>query len=105
VAREIPANIVYQDDCVTAFRDINPEAPVHILIIPNSHIGSLDELTRDDELALGKVMRVAGQIALQEGIATKGYRIVANLGGDAGQVVSHLHAHLLGGRKMLWPPG
>jgi histidine triad (HIT) family protein len=105
VAREIPAGIVYQDEYVTAFRDINPEAPVHILVIPNAHLGALHVLQASEESVLGKLCLAAGAIAQQEGISGEGYRLVANFGPDAGQVVPHLHMHLLGGRSFSWPPG
>jgi histidine triad (HIT) family protein len=105
IAREIPAQIVYQDEFVTAFRDINPEAPVHILVVPNSHIVTLDQAGQVDEGIVGKVFLAAGKIAFQEGVTAGGYRVVANFGVDAGQIVPHLHLHLLAGRKFGWPPG
>ncbi len=103
VRGEIPAKLVAQtDDCV-AFPDINPQAPVHVLIIPRRHVASLDEL--DDPEVLGKVGLLAASIARAEGIAESGYRTVINNGSAAGQTVGHLHMHLLGGRKLKWPPG
>ena len=100
---EIPAKLVADTaDCV-AFRDINPQAPVHVLVIPRRHVASLDEL-RDGEL-LGKIGLLAAEIARSEGIAESGYRTVINQGSDGGQSVAHLHMHLLGGRKLRWPPG
>ena len=100
---EIPAKLVTETpDCI-AFRDINPQAPVHVLVVPRRHVASLDEL-RDAEL-LGKIGLLAAEIARSEGIAESGYRTVINQGSDGGQSVAHLHMHLLGGRKMKWPPG
>ena len=103
--RDIPAQIVYQDDEVTAFRDITPAAPIHILIIPNKIIPTLNDATPLDEQLLGKMILTARKIAREQGIAESGYRIVMNCNGDGGQSVFHIHLHLLGGRKMAWPPG
>lgn len=103
--REIPAQIVYQDDEVTAFRDLNPAAPTHILIVPNKVIPTLNDATPDDERVLGKLLLTAQKLAAQEGIAAGGYRVVMNCNSDGGQSVYHIHLHLLGGRKMTWPPG
>jgi histidine triad (HIT) family protein len=101
--QEIPAKLVAQtEDCV-AFRDINPQAPVHILVIPRQHIASLDEAT--DPALVGKLALLAAQLAKQEGVDQSGYRTVMNTNADAGQTVFHLHMHLLGGRRMAWPPG
>lgn len=100
IAGEIPADIVYQDDKVTAFRDIDPQAPTHILIIPNKEIPTVNDVTPEDEQVLGHLFIVAKQIAEQQGIAASGYRLLINCGGDAGQEVFHLHMHLLGGRKL-----
>ncbi len=100
---EITPDIVYQDDSVLAFRDINPQAPVHILIIPKRHVKTLNELD-DTELA-GKLLSTAVKLAKQEGLADDGYRTVFNCNQQGGQEVFHLHLHLLGGRQMLWPPG
>lgn len=97
---EIPADIVYQDDSVTAFRDISPQAPTHILIVPNKVIPTLNDATTGDEQLLGHMMTVAAKIAREEGIAEKGYRLITNCGKDGGQEVMHLHLHLLGGRKL-----
>jgi len=101
--REIPAKLVYESDDCIALRDIDPKAPVHILVIPREHIPSLDAAT--DASLLGRLALVAAQIARQEGIAESGYRTVFNTNRDAGQTVFHLHLHLLGGRSMAWPPG
>lgn len=104
INREIPADIVYEDDLSLAFRDINPQAPTHIVIIPKREIPSLAEVTPADEQLLGHLLVVARQVA--ENLAlTNGYRTVINCGADAGQTVHHIHVHLLGGRSLGWPPG
>lgn len=97
---EIPADIVYQDDLVTAFRDINPQAPVHILIVPNQVIPSVNDLMEDDEQVAGRLLLVAKKLAQQEGIAEDGYRLIINCNEHGGQEVFHLHLHLLGGRRL-----
>ena len=103
VRREIPAKLVYEgDDCI-AFRDIDPKAPVHVLVIPRAHVPSLNEAS--DPSVVGRLSLVAAEIARQEGIAETGYRTVVNTNRDAGQAVFHLHLHLLGGRSLAWPPG
>ena len=102
---ESEARIVYQDDVITAFEDVAPQAPAHILIIPNRHIGSLNETSEDDHDLLGAMLLVARQVAEQAGLASSGYRLVINTGRDGGQSVAHLHLHVLGGRRMHWPPG
>jgi histidine triad (HIT) family protein len=103
-AGERPATIVYRDDEVLAIRDINPQAPTHILIIPAKHIVSVTEVTAEDEELIGRMITTAKAIAQQENLS-KGYRLVINTGAQAGQSVFHLHVHLLGGRAMHWPPG
>lgn len=100
IHREVPADIVYQDDLVTAFRDSKPQAPTHILIVPNELIPTLDEVAEEDEIILGRMMLVATKIAKREGIAEKGYRLVVNCKDNAGQEVYHLHMHLLGGKRL-----
>lgn len=100
VRGEIPANIVYQDDQVTAFRDIQPAAPTHILIVPNKVIPTVNDLTEDDESMAGHMLIVAKMIAEQEGIATNGYRLIINCNKHGGQEVFHLHMHLVGGRPL-----
>ena len=95
---KIPGDIVYQDELVTAFRDINPQTPVHILIVPNKIIPTVNDVTEEDEQALGRLFTVAAKIAAQEGVAENGYRLVVNTNRDSGQDVFHLHMHLLGGR-------
>jgi histidine triad (HIT) family protein len=99
------AEVVYQDDRVSAFRDIAPQAPTHIVLIPNRHIHSLDALGEEDAGLLGAMCLVARQIAADEKLDREGYRLVINTGRDAGQSVMHLHLHILGGRRLGWPPG
>ena len=105
VAGTIPATIVYRDDRVTAFQDIQPQAPVHVLVIPNQHVASTNDLTEQHDAVIGHLMRVTQVIAREQGIAETGYRLVVNTGPDAGQSVGHIHLHLLGGRRLGWPPG
>ena len=105
VAGEIPADIVHQDDRSVVIRDLNPQAPVHLLVIPREHIDSLDDASQKDEGLLGHLLRVAAKVANAEGLGETGYRTVINNGAGAGQSVFHLHVHLLGGRPMNWPPG
>jgi histidine triad (HIT) family protein len=105
LAGEIPADIVYQDERSVAFRDINPQAPAHVLVIPRDHLESLDEATRNEEGLLGHLLRVAARVANEEGLSESGYRTVINTGSGAGQSVFHLHLHVLGGRALTWPPG
>ena len=105
VARQAPGKEVYHDGQVTAFRDNRPAAPVHILIVPNQHIASIDDLMPGHEPLVGHLFTVARQLAQQEGIADSGYRLIINNGPDAGQAVFHLHLHLLGGQRMRYPMG
>ncbi|MEQ8671695.1 MAG: histidine triad nucleotide-binding protein [Aggregatilineales bacterium] len=100
IAKEIPAEIVFQDDRVTAFKDINPLAPTHILIIPNKEIPTVDDVTEEDEAVLGHLFIVARKIAREQNIAESGYRLIINCRDDGGQEVYHLHMHLLGGRRL-----
>ncbi len=100
VAGEIPSDILYQDDEIVAFRDINPQAPVHVLVIPTEHIASLSDVTGEQSGLLGRMAAVANRLAKSEGIAEKGYRIAVNCGDQGGQLVPHLHIHLLGGRQL-----
>jgi histidine triad (HIT) family protein len=104
-AREIPASIVHEDDEVVAFRDVHPEAPVHLLIVPRRHVASLAEAADADGALLGRILLAARDLAVSEGIDASGWRLVTNRGPGAGQTVLHLHFHLLGGRGMTWPPG
>ncbi|MFQ5866947.1 MAG: histidine triad nucleotide-binding protein [bacterium] len=105
VNKNVPANIVYEDDHVIALRDINPQAPVHLLIVPKKHVATIMDLTSQDKDLIGQIYLVAQKLASQESIAQCGFRIVANCNADAGQAVFHIHFHLLGGRKLTWPPG
>jgi len=105
IHNEVNAIIVYQDDRVTAFRDIHPVSPTHILITPNKHIESLNMLAAGDEVLIQNLFSVARELALQEKIVGSGFRLVLNTGPDGGQSVAHLHLHLIGGRRMHWPPG
>ena len=105
VSGEIPVDFVFQNDRVVAFRDINPQAPTHVLIIPRRHIATINDLTPEDAADVGQLFLAARQIAVDEGIADSGYRVVMNCNDDGGQSVYHVHLHLLGGRRMGWPPG
>ena len=105
IERQIPADIVYEDDLVFAFRDINPQAPVHILLIPKKAVPRLDLAAAEDQALLGHLLLKAPEIAKKAGINESGYRLVINNGRDAGETVPHLHCHILGGRSMAWPPG
>jgi histidine triad (HIT) family protein len=100
VAGEIPSDSVYQDEEIIAFRDINPQAPVHIVIIPRKHLASLSRLSQSDSALVGRMVAVANKLAEDEGIAEKGYRVVINCGKEGGQLVPHLHMHLVGGRQL-----
>lgn len=105
IKREIPAHIEYEDEHVVAFRDISPQAPTHILIVPRKEIATLNDVTHDDAELLGRMVLAARQIARDKGIHENGYRLVMNCNEDGGQTVFHIHMHLLGGRPMAWPPG
>lgn len=105
IEREIPSDIVYETDDVLAFRDINPAAPVHVLIIPKVHIRTMNDIQPDQEALIGKLFTAAREIAAREGLSEDGYRVVMNCGAQAGQSVFHIHLHLLGGRTLRWPPG
>jgi histidine triad (HIT) family protein len=102
---EIPGDMVYEDDDVLAFRDVNPQAPTHILVIPRKHIATTNDLAAADAAVVGKMMLAAKKIAADEGFADEGYRLVLNCNEGAGQTVFHIHMHLLGGRRLTWPPG
>lgn len=104
-AGEIPADKVYEDDLVVGFRDLNPQAPTHILLILRKHIPTINDITEQDEQLIGRMYRIAAQLAEQEGFSQSGYRCVINCNEAGGQTVFHLHMHLLGGRGMHWPPG
>ncbi|MGE5559646.1 MAG: histidine triad nucleotide-binding protein [Chloroflexota bacterium] len=105
VNKEIPASIIHEDDDVLAFRDINPQAPVHFLVVPKRHIESLAAVVPGDERLLSRLVGAVNQVAEQEGLTAGGFRVVTNIGRDAGQTVPHLHFHILGGRSLTWPPG
>jgi histidine triad (HIT) family protein len=105
INKEIKGEIIYEDDLVIAFKDINPQAPVHVLLIPKKHISGLSEIQEEDKLLLGHIPFVVKNIAKDRGIFDSGFRVVVNSGPDAGQAVDHLHFHVLGGRKLTWPPG
>jgi len=104
-SREIPSKIVYEDEEAVAFEDINPQAPVHILLIPKKHIPNSLSLTEEDKSIVGHLFLIANRIAQDRGIADRGFRLVNNCNAEAGQTVFHFHIHLLGGRIMNWPPG
>lgn len=104
-AGEIPSTQVYADEELYAFRDINPAAPTHILVIPRKHIPRIDDATSDDAALLGRMLLRANAIAAKEGLSQEGFRYVINCGANAGQAVFHIHLHILGGRPMTWPPG
>jgi histidine triad (HIT) family protein len=105
VEGKIKGEIVYRDNSIVAFKDINPKAPVHILIVPTKHIATLLDLQEEDKAIVGEIFSVASRLAEQQGISKGGFRVVANCGAGAGQTVFHLHFHLLGGRSLSWPPG
>jgi histidine triad (HIT) family protein len=105
INHELQASIVYEDDHIVAFNDINPQAPTHILVVPRRHIATLNDLTADDDQLAGELVRRAAAIARQRGISNGGYRTVFNTNREAGQTVFHIHLHLIGGRPMHWPPG
>ena len=105
IAGEIPASIVYTDDDLVAFRDINPQAPMHLLVVPRKHIPTTNDLSQDDDVLVGRMLRRAAQLAAGEGFGERGYRTVFNCNREAGQTVFHLHLHLLAGRGLEWPPG
>lgn len=105
IAGEIPADVVYEDDQVFAFRDINPQAPTHVLVVPKTHVATLNDLDGASAALMGDLFLGAKRVAEQEGIAEVGYRTVVNCNEDAGQTVFHIHVHVLGGRRMQWPPG
>ena len=105
IAREIPADIIYEDDLVLAFNDVNPKAPTHILIIPKKPIPRIAEAQSEDQEVLGHLLLKAGEVAGELGLHEKGFRLVFNNGADAGETVPHMHLHILGGRQITWPPG
>lgn len=104
-AGEIPADVVYEDDLVVGFRDLSPQAPTHVLLIPRKHIATLNDLTPEDDASIARLYTAAVQVAGREGLAERGYRTLINCNADGGQTVFHVHLHLMGGRQMGWPPG
>ncbi|MBN2654916.1 MAG: histidine triad nucleotide-binding protein [Nitrospirae bacterium] len=104
-AKEIPANIVHEDELCVAFDDINPQAPMHVLVIPKKHISRVSEIKQEDQELAGHLMMVGSSVAASRGFSESGFRIVANCNADAGQVVFHIHFHVLAGRQLGWPPG
>ena len=105
IRREIPADIVHEDEHVLAFRDVNPQAPIHVLFVPKTPVATLNDLTPDQAELAGRLVLAAAAYAKREGFAENGYRTVFNCNGDGGQSVYHIHLHLLAGRQMKWPPG
>lgn len=105
IRREIPAQVVYEDDYLLGFRDISPQAPLHVLFVPKKPIATLNDATASDAELLGRLMLAAASFAKAEGYAERGYRVVMNCNADAGQTVFHIHLHLLAGRSLAWPPG
>jgi len=105
VAGRIPAKVAFQDEAVLAFHDINPQAPVHLLVVPKQHVTSLLDLTPAEDALAGRLVRSARDLARELGLGERGFRLVFNCGADAGYSVFHIHLHLLGGRKLSWPPG
>jgi len=105
IAGEIPGDFIHQDEQCVAIRDINPQAPMHVLVIPREHLESLDDASQKDEALVGHLLRIAARLANEEGHAESGYRTVINTGAGAGQSVFHLHVHVLAGRPLNWPPG
>lgn len=105
IGGEIPSTAVYSDETTYAFRDIDPQAPVHVLVVPRAHIARVSDATGEDEGMMGHLLFVAAEVARQEGISESGYRLVINCGEHGQQAVEHLHVHVIGGRQMSWPPG
>src|SRR5207302_9352366 len=105
VAGETAADVIYKDERCLAFRDTNPQSPVHVLVVPRDHLDSLDDAAQKDEAPLGHLLRVAARVANEQGLSESGYRTVINTGAGAGQSIFHVHVHVLGGRPLNWPPG
>ena len=103
--KEIPATLVFEDEDVVAFEDINPQAPVHVLVVPKRHIPTLNDLTPADDALVGKLSRISARLAAERGVAEAGWRSVVNVNREGGQLVFHVHLHCMGGRPMFWPPG
>ena len=105
IAGEIPGTILYKDERLVVLKDINPQAPMHVLVVPRRHVATLNDLSPDDDALVGEMMRRAAAMAKENGYAERGYRTVFNCNADAGQTVFHIHLHVLGGRRFTWPPG
>jgi histidine triad (HIT) family protein len=105
IAGEIPASVVYEDERLFAFRDINPQAPMHVLVVPKAHVATLNDLTSSDDGIVGEMVRRAAALAAEQGFAESGFRTVFNCNAAAGQTVFHMHLHVLAGRSLAWPPG
>ena len=105
IEKEIPSEIIFEDDSYLAFNDINPQAPIHVLIIPKKQIPTINDIKEDDSQIIGEMVLIAKNIAKELSIAEDGYRLVFNCNGNGGQTVNHIHLHLIGGRKLIWPPG
>lgn len=103
-SKDIPSQLIYEDDLVVAFKDINPQAPIHFLVVPKLHVQSLDQVTEAHNGLIAHIMRLIPKLAAKQGVEN-GYRVINNCGSDGGQTVGHIHFHVLGGREMLWPPG
>jgi histidine triad (HIT) family protein len=103
--KELPASLVYEDEQMFVINDINPQAPLHVLVIPKRHIATLNELTGEHDVLVGAMMRRAAAVAAERGVAERGFRTVFNINADGGQAVYHIHLHVLGGRSLTWPPG
>jgi histidine triad (HIT) family protein len=105
IERKMPSSIVYEDDEIMAFKDINPQAPVHLLILPKKHIPTIIDIQPEDQMLLGKIIIISKKLASESKVDSRGFRLVFNCNKDAGQAVYHIHLHLIGGRRMTWPPG
>ena len=105
INKEIKANIIYEDESVLAFEDVNPQAPLHVLIVPRKHVATLNELSQENDALIGAMQRLAASLAKDNGVHEEGYRTVFNTNKNAGQTVFHIHLHLLAGRQLNWPPG
>jgi histidine triad (HIT) family protein len=105
IAGEIPGKFLYQDDRLVVLQDVNPQAPLHALVIPRKHVASLNDLSAEDDGLVGEMIRRAAAVAREQGVAERGYRAVFNCNSEAGQTVFHIHLHVIGGRPMAWPPG
>jgi histidine triad (HIT) family protein len=105
ISKKIPARIIYEDEFTVAFEDVNPQAPVHVLVVPRKHISTSLDTKEEDDVLMGRLFQIANKVSKDKGIATRGFRLVMNCNSEAGQTIFHLHLHVLGGRIMHWPPG